>query len=352
MTTNHKIEIIIMKPKYRNLFFLFGVLAIVIMLLTFKMDYDELWRNISKAGYWFIAVMATWVVVYFFSTVSWRFLIKGGDKKCPVGFWKLYKLSVSGFALNYATPCGLLGGEPYRIMELTPYVGVERATSSVLLYLMMHVFSHISFWLSTIILYVFTRHVTVPIGILLVCAGAFCCLAIYFFMKGYRNGMVVKIFTFLQKVPFVKGWAARFYAEKKESLSRIDSQIAELHRHRKSTFYASYFFEFLSRTLMGVEIFFILKILTPHVNLLDCMFIISFTSLFANIFFFSPMQLGAREGGFAMAVSGLALSGAFGVYTSLIARVRELLWIVIGVLLMKVGNKKPDAKLDVSDGNN
>ena len=29
----------------------------------------------------FIAVMATWVVVYFFSTVSWRFLIKGGDKK-------------------------------------------------------------------------------------------------------------------------------------------------------------------------------------------------------------------------------------------------------------------------------
>ena len=52
------------------------------------------------------------------------------------------------------------------------------------------------------------------------------------------------------------------------------------------------------------------------------------------------MQLGAREGGFALAVSGLSLSGAFGVYTSLITRVRELIWIAIGVILMKFGNIK------------
>ena len=56
--------------------------------------------------------------------------------------------------------------------------------------------------------------------------------------------------------------------------------------------------------------------------------------------FFSPMQLGVREGGLALAVGGLSISGALGVFTGLITRVRELLWIVIGVALMKVGNKK------------
>jgi len=91
-------------------------------------------------------------------------------------------------------------------------------------------------------------------------------------------------------------------------------------------------------------VYFILNILTTDVSFPACILIMAFTSLFANLFFFSPMQLGAREGGFALAVGGLAIQGAFGVYTGLITRVRELIWIVIGVLLMKVGNGTPTNK--------
>ena len=89
-----------------------------------------------------------------------------------------------------------------------------------------------------------------------------------------------------------------------------------------------------------MEVWLILNILTTDVSFIDCVLIVAFSSLLANLLFFMPMQIGGREGGFALAVGGLSMSGAYGVYTALITRVRELIWIIIGLALMKIGNKK------------
>lgn len=326
-----------MKDKVRNIFWFFGIFAIVVMLCTFDMDYQELWQNLRKAGIWFPAVILLWLFIYLLNALSWYIIIRDG-KHAPVPFWKVYKLTVSGFALNYATPVGLMGGEPYRIMELTPYVGGSKATSSVILYVMMHIFSHFCFWMFSVLLYLVLEPLNLGMGIVLAIVGVCCLLAIYFFMKGYKNGMAVRTIRLLCHVPFAKKWANRFLVERKDALERVDAQIAELHRQRKTTFYASLGLEFLARIVGCVEVLFILNILTSNVSFLSCVLIMAFTSLFANLFFFSPMQLGAREGGFALATGGLAIPSAFGIYTGLIIRVRELIWIVIGVLLMKVGN--------------
>ncbi len=331
----------IVKNKYRNIFLLFGVAAIVIMLCTFDMEYDELWANLKRAGGWLPLVVGLWVIIYLMNALSWYVIIREGSRS-RIPFWKVYKLTITGFALNYATPVGLMGGEPYRIMELTPYVGASKATSSVILYVMMHIFSHFWFWLSAVVLYVALYPLDWAMGVMLAVVTFCCSLAIYFFMKGYRNGMAVKVLNVCRKLPFIKGWACRFSERKQETLERIDRQIAELHKQRKSTFYLSLGLEFLARVVGCLEVYFILNILTDDVSFLACFFIMAFTSLFANLFFFSPMQLGAREGGFALATAGVAIPGAFGVYTGLITRVRELIWITIGVLLMKVGNGHTD----------
>ncbi|MBS5110285.1 MAG: flippase-like domain-containing protein [Phocaeicola vulgatus] len=304
-----------MKSKYRNIFLMFGIAAIVVMLCSFDMEYDELLANLRRAGMWLPAVVGLWIIIYLFNTLSWYIIIRDGKKGTPIPFWKVYKLTVSGFALNYATPVGLMGGEPYRC-----------------------------FWFFSIFLYLALRPVDIAMGTILAVVGAVSLLAIYFFMKGYKNGMAVRTLKLLQHIPFIKEWAKRFSENKREALERVDSQIAELHKQRRSTFYASLSLEFMARIIGCLEVYFILNILTTDVSFPACILIMAFTSLFANLFFFSPMQLGAREGGFALAVGGLAIPGAFGVYTGLITRVRELIWIVIGVLLMKVGNGTPANK--------
>ena len=271
-----------MKNRYRNFFLVFGVVVIIAMLFSFEMDYHMLWENVKKASGWFPAVLLLWVFIYLLNALSWYLIIKNGRKKCEVSFWRVYKLTITGFALNYATPVGLMGGEPYRIMELTPYVGVSRATSSVILYVMTHIFSHFCFWLFSICLYVVFVPLNLFMGGLLALVGAFCLLAIYFFMKGYRSGMAVKTLKICCKIPFLKKWSIRFYSKHEADLKNVDEQIADLHKQNKSTFITSLFLEFSSRIVGCLEVFFILSVLTTNVSFVDCILILAFTSLFAN----------------------------------------------------------------------
>ena len=330
-----------MKKKYQNGFFIFGLVVLIIM--ATQLDYREVWDGVQRAGYWFLAVVLLWAGLYLFNTGAWWLIIRSQEGEGSVNFFWLYKITVSGFALNYATPGGLMGGEPYRIMSLSPKIGTERATSSVLLYVMTHIFSHFWFWLLSCILYVCTQKVDLPMGVLLAVVAAVCLLAIWFFLKGYKRGIAVSGMKILSHIPFVKKWAKRFIESHQEQLATIDRQIAALHGQNPRTFFGAVALELSCRVVSALEIFFILLVIMPTANYLQCILILAFTSLFANLLFFIPLQLGGREGGFLMSANGLGMTARAGIFVALLVRLRELIWTAIGLLLIKFDRKSPSA---------
>ena len=328
-----------MKRKYQNLFFAFGIAMFAVMLS--QLDYREVWDGLKSAGYWFFAVLALWGVLYVLNTAAWYIIIKSGsEEKTKINFFWLYKVTVSGFALNYTTPCGLMGGEPYRIMALSPKIGTERASSSVILYAMTHIFTHFIFWLLSIFLYLLTEKLNFFMGVILSLAGAFCVLGLWFFIKGYRKGLAVRLMNFVRHIPGLKKWARGFIDKHKEQLDTVDSQIAALHNQNPKTFVSAVLIELVCRFCSAFEIMFILLVLMDGVSFAQCVLILAFTSLFANLLFFIPLQLGGREGGFVMSTAGLALSAGAGIFVALIVRVRELVWTAIGLLLINLEKKR------------
>ncbi len=329
-----------MNKKYQNLFFLFGAAVLAVMLT--QLDYREVFAGLRSTGYWFFAVLGLWALLYALNTASWYIIIRSGaNGRDDISFLWLYKVTVSGFALNYATPCGLMGGEPYRIMTLKPKIGTERATSSVILYAMTHIFSHFIFWLLSIVIYVFTQPLNVFIGSLLAAAGTFCSLGVWFFLKGYRDGMAVRLMRLARHVPGLKRWARGFIGRHKEQLDSIDRQIAALHGQNPKTFVSAVLLELACRFCSAFEIMFVLFVLPDVSATFDqCVLILAFTSLFANMLFFMPLQLGGREGGFVMSAAGLSLTAGAGIFVALIVRLRELIWTAIGLLLIKFEKKR------------
>ncbi len=336
-----------MKKKYQNAFFIFGIAVLVVMVT--QLDFGQVWDGLQRAGYWFAAVVALWLFLYMLNTTAWYIIIastacghKGEPLRRPkeVGFWWLYKVTVSGFALNYTTPCGLMGGEPYRIMALAPRIGTERASSSVILYAMTHIFSHFWFWLLSCALYVLTQPVNIAMGIMLAVIAALCCVAIWFFIKGYKKGIAVRCMNLLSHFPGLKRRVGGFIERHEEQLATIDSQIAALHNQNPRAFVSAVLLELACRVASALEIYFVLLVIMPSANYLESVLILAFTSLFANMLFFMPLQLGGREGGFLMSAKGLALTANAGILVALIVRIRELIWTAIGLLLIKFDKKR------------
>ena len=352
------------RNRYQNVFLCLG--AVVLCIMVTQLDFAEVWRGLRHAGYWFFAVVALWAFLYIFNTSAWYLIIKSGaqeensnnqqpttntEDNSPtshlspltsktVPFWWLYKVTISGFALNYATPGGLMGGKPYRIMELAPKIGTERASSSVILHTMTHMFSHFWFWLLSIFLYILTQPVNFFMAIVLTSAGALCLLGLWFFIVGYRKGLAVRTMNLLRHIPYVKRWAKPFIENHRQQLDTIDAQIAALHRQNPRTFVGAVSLELACRILSALEIFFILLVIMPIANYIQCILILAFTSLLANLLFFIPLQLGGREGGFLLSVDGLGMTASAGIFVALIVRLRELIWTGIGLLLIKVGKTK------------
>ena len=347
------------KQRLNNLFFLLGCAAVVVMLFTFDVSFIELWQHLCHAGYWLIPIIGVWILVYGLNALAWRAMIKGnlGEEEfvnrqlsSRKFFWRIYRLTVTGYALNYATPVGGLGGEPYRIMELSKDIDNEHATSSVILYAMMHFFAHFWFWFISIFIYLALAAagdlpITPVIGTTLGIIVVFCLFFFYLFSRGYKNGLVKYVLGIVSRLPGLKRWTLRFWARHSESIANIDRQIAALYGQDRRAFYTSLVLEYLSRVVQSSEVLFMLLLFGIDnggglsgiaITYLHSILIVAFTTLFANLIGFLPMQLGVQEGGFVLSIAALGLSPALGIFVSIICRVREIIWIAIGMVLMKM----------------
>lgn len=331
-----------MKPLYRNIFLIFGIVALAFMIYSFPEGWQIVRQNRVNVLIYLPCVIGIWVVVYSLNAFSFQMLVNTSDHDKHLSFHQSLKLTLSAFGFTAITPFGF-GGGPYRVMELAKYIGTPRAISSTALYSMMHIFSHFILWATGCIVFVcyhfglmnaflwtlFSIYLFVFFG---VCA---------FFTYSYKYGILCKLFHIFFYIPWLRKPCRRFYEKNYDAFQKTDANIRFLYEHPREL-WGSLVSEYVGRILSTFEFYFILLAFgIQGASFADAMIILCFSSLIGNILYILPMQIGAREGSLAIIMHLLYGSATgIGIYASIFTRIREIFWVLIGVSLVKVGYRR------------
>lgn len=318
-----------MSSKLRIVFFAIGLSVFIYLISQFGLD--RILFNIRRTGWWFLPVIGVWGLVYLINSFVWYFIVDSRELK----FSSIFQITVSGFAINYITPFVNLGGEPYRIAALKNSLGLTRSISSVLLYTILHFLSHFIFWILAILLAILILPLSVPILILLASILCFLTILSALALRGPRKGIAHLFFKYFAPLPGIRKLRSKF-EEKETYISDIDNAVTEFYVKRKNSFFQSLGLDLLSRFVAMFEFFFILRAIGINAGITDAFFIAAGSSLIMNLFFFIPLTLGVREGGLLIIMHILNFTSGVGIYVSIINRIREFFWILIGLLMIQI----------------
>lgn len=322
--------------KAQLLFFAAGAIALTILIL--RADPEQLMRDVRNAGWAVPAIVGVYGVVYLLNTIAWRLTMIETPR---LSFPRAYAINVAAFAINYMTPFASIGGEPFKIVAASQWMGARNATASVLNFRLVHMQAHLLVFLTGVALaFVLLPSGAIATPVLVVMAVVLLILAAVLFAV-HREGVVERLFDLVERLPIINRLAKRL-EPRRAALIEVDRQLIAFHKANPVRYYGSLIFEYGARVFSMLEFFIIARAVGHPVSFGTAFLIGGFSSLVVNLFFFMPFNVGSKEGGLYAIFAALGLPARLGVAAAVLSRLRELAWIAIGLLLV-LATRRRDA---------
>jgi len=301
--------------------------------------------TIRRAGWVIPAIVGVWGCVYVSNTIAWRALIgataarwgRAGSRPNIPGL-RAYVISVASFAINYATPFVALGGEPFRLASASEWIGTDRAAASVVSFRVVHTLGQLIFWMIAVPVAWVVLPGTAVSRLALAFVGVILTACIAFMLSLFRRGLAVRALGAVRRLPLIRRIAPRL-ERVRATLENIDSQMAVLTDGERPRLVAAIAAEVVGRAIAMVEFYLIARGEGLHIGYPTAFVIGAFSQLAIILMIFIPFELGSREGGLYLIYRILGLPPALGVYAAVVSRIRELIWIGIGLTFVWVSSR-------------
>jgi uncharacterized protein (TIRG00374 family) len=261
------------------------------------------------------------------------------DEPSHPPFWRTYAILAAGFSLNFVTPMVNVGGEPFKIAAVAPWLGLRRAAGSVVIYQILHTLGMLLSFLTAVVLGVVLLPHSGPVLASLAVSFAVLSALTLLLLTGHRRGGLERLLDVMHRIPVVDHLARRL-EPKRATLAQMDEQITDFYHRRPRRFVQALVLEYVSRSIFMVEYMLIAMGVGLNITFAQAYVIGGLTSLIQNLIFIVPFEVGIKEGSLYLVFQLLGLDPGLGVYTAIVSRVRDLVWIGGGLGLVWLSGRR------------
>jgi glycosyltransferase 2 family protein len=272
-----------------------------------------------------IVVFFPAVLVALFDTLGWRYAFLSET----VPFRPLAASRLAGEAFNMTTPTAAVGGEAVKAWLLRGHAPLDATLASVIVAK------------TTITL---GQGLYFLLGVVVAWRTGLTGSALLYGMLWLLGIEAVALGLFvLVQTRGMLGWTLRLVERLgvrpprvQATLGRVDDALGQFYRTAPGRLGLSIGFHFIAWLMGSVETWLILKFLGSEVSLATATVIEAFGTAIKVATFLVPASLGVLEGGFLATFATLGLSSTTAISFSLVKRLREAVWVAIGLIAFAV----------------
>jgi len=303
---------------FRSLATVAGLAIMVILIVRVGSD-EALTATARALGWRSLLVCLPFALIMSVDTLGWRYAF-AYDR---VPFLRLVAARIAGEAVNVMTAVAPVGGDAIKVWFLRPHVPYQESIASVIVAKTTITLSQALFLLigvmAAVALAVDARLVRAMLWLLLVeliGAGGFLAVQV--------AGSLSRGARLLSRVKKLDALAGA---------ENLDRTLRRFYRREWRRFALSVGFHLLGWLMGALETWLFLRVLQIPASLTTALVIETLGSAVRFATFFVPGSLGALEGANTAAFAALGLGAPAGLAFSLLRRLRQVVWIGLGVLV-------------------
>ncbi len=294
--------------------------------LIYRMGPRDLWHQLGGLGWGLVPLILAEGAANLVHTVGWRHCLQSSPSRVPL--MRLFRIAMSGFAINYLTPTASLGGEVSKATLWSATHTAPRAVSSVLLDKLTTGFAHLLLAVVGSLFLLWRVNLPAQLWVAMAITTGLLTGGMAVFLALQMHGKIGSLCRWLVRHRLANGAISQFA----QQLSKVDEALKRFYREHPRDLLLSVAWHLVGHSAALLHAWLFLRLIGAPAPL-TTVAAAGFLSLWFDLLTFAvPLNLGALEGSRILVFKALGCTALLGMAFGVAVRIAQIFWAGFGLM--------------------